>query len=91
MGFFSSLFGGDEAPHDVKSESSKTYGGGTKVTTYENTDGTKTEVSQYKDNAGYPHIVVADKDSTGNETGHTTFHGNPVEGITSNQHGSHKD
>ncbi len=91
MGIFSSWFGGDESAHDVKSASSKTYDNGAKVTTYQNTGGTTTEVSRYNDKDGFPHIVIADKDASGNETGHTTLHGNPNDGIGSNQHGSHKD
>ncbi len=90
MGIFS-WFGGDDSAHDVKSASSKTYSNDTKVMTYQNTDGTKTEVAHYKDSSGFPHMVIADKDENGKETGHTTFHGNPNEGIGSNQHGSHKD
>lgn len=91
MGWFSSLFGGDESPHDVKSSSEKTYDSGTKVTTFNNNDGSKTEVVNYHDKDGYPHIVISDKDSSGYETGHTTGHGNPNDGIGSHQHGSHRD
>ncbi len=91
MGWLSSLFGGDESAHDVKSSSEKSYDNGTRVTTFGNSDGSKTEVVNYNDKDGYPHIVISDTDSSGNYSGHTTGHGNPNDGIESHQHGSHKD
>lgn len=91
MGFFSWFFGGDDndGSHDVKSSSSTDYGNA-RVTTFGNKDGSSTTVSHYHDKDGYPHVVVADKDASGHETGHTTAHGNPSDGIGSHQHGSHK-